>query len=568
MSDSPFQDIYNEVNGTRQDINDLANLVSDELANLKASVDVVNQEVMGVKDDVYSFKVRFEEFVEDIEKKNNITHAQGQIVILNQELKKRFGLYEEVRNNLLGILQAVDSGIVSKQVITNSTEELMLKTPRYWLSPSLIAISAWLNNNQQLAYKALSEGLKRDLLKTELIFTLINNRLKRQGASFAWLSKYFENQNPLKMPQATLILVNAYTDGVFGPDSHGECMKQISKWLDYLSQQPETIKDLESKWIKKIQVMPSESVDNISYNYMEQYCEEFPKLMNLLNYARKNQAFLNYLNIIINTTRVKKNYTDDLDDILFKLINEYDTDEFELRKKQKMCELILKYEGNKKKAKDDFEANAITMFKEEVTFYDILINAVTQEDISPNLRKLSMLLMKECIINAHRDFTATYRIQCPGQITIKLDNWSHKSEDGSNEKQMCTSYKQYLDKALQKQLDAMHPSYWLIGIACACFFWLIAAFNGISITFFVISLILVGLNILSVYNKKIELKETYKQKKYNGTSIIKGLCAEYVDWQKAYKNADSIAEKIPKLLNQYKSEDFTSNSAAKKILLN
>ena len=53
-----------------------------------------------------------------------------------------------------------------------------------------------------------------------------------------WLSKYFENQNPLEMPQETLILVNAYTDGVFGPDSQGECMVQISNWLKYLAQQP------------------------------------------------------------------------------------------------------------------------------------------------------------------------------------------------------------------------------------------------------------------------------------------------------------------------------------------
>ena len=195
MSDSPFQDIYNEVNDARHDIRELAALVSSEMMYLKQGIDVVNNEVLGVKsdvqsvkDDVYTFKVRFEEFVDDLEKKNNITHAQGRIVILNQEIEKQFGLYEDVRNNLVGILQAVDTGLVSKQVITNSTEELMLGTPRYWLSPSLIAIAAWINNNRNLANKAVNEGIRRNPIKTELIFTLISNRLKRQDASFAWLS--------------------------------------------------------------------------------------------------------------------------------------------------------------------------------------------------------------------------------------------------------------------------------------------------------------------------------------------------------------------------------------------
>ena len=234
--------LYSKVNDTRRDVRELAALVSSEMMYLKKGIDVVNNEVLGVKndvqrvkDDVYSFRDRFEAFVALLEKENNITHAQGRIVILNQEIEKQFGLYEDVRNNFIGILQAVDTGLVSKRVITNSTEELMLGTPRYWLSPSLVAVSAWINNNQTLAYKAVNEAIKRNPIKTELIFVLISNRLKRQDASFAWLSKFFEIQNPLAMPQETLILVNAYTDGVFGPDSQGMCMRHISKWMDVLS---------------------------------------------------------------------------------------------------------------------------------------------------------------------------------------------------------------------------------------------------------------------------------------------------------------------------------------------
>lgn len=574
MSDSPFQDIYNEVSDARHDIRELAALVSSEMMYLKQGIDVVNNEVLGVKsdvqsvkDDVYTFKVRFEEFVDDLEKKNNITHAQGRIVILNQEIEKQFGLYEDVRNNLVGILQAVDTGLVSKQVITNSTEELMLGTPRYWLSPSLIAIAAWINNNRNLANKAVNEGIRRNPIKTELIFTLISNRLKRQDASFAWLSKFFETQNPLEMPQETLILVNAYTDGVFGPDSQGVCMQQISKWMENLSKQTEIVKDLENRWVKKIKVMQGNEMDEISFKYLQDYSPNFATLMNLLNYARKHQVLLDYLKNIINTKKEKKDYVEELDDILFKLVNEYDEDEFELRREQQLCELIIKYNGDKEKAEADFDANVVTLFKNKVTFFEILVNAATQEDSSPNLRKLAILLMKEWILNAHQDFTARYRMSYPSNITISIDNWTAKTQNGSNEKSLSKSYKVYLKNILDKELAKIRPSIWLIGIFVASIWWLITA-NGKYITTFIISLIFLVLNIVQVIQKRKELKKAFEQKSYDGESIINAFCAEYVDWQKAYKDANVHSEEIPTFLNNYSTNEFSENSATKKIIIN
>lgn len=168
MSSNTFQNLAGDVETTKRELRAIGTLLETEfqrvhgnISALKDDVLGVKDDVIGVKDDVQSFKIRFEEFVDDLEKKNNITHAQGQIVILNQELENQFGLYEKVRKCLLGILQSVDTGLVSKRAITEATEDLMLGTPRYWLAPSLIALAAWINNNKQLAEKALNEGLTR-----------------------------------------------------------------------------------------------------------------------------------------------------------------------------------------------------------------------------------------------------------------------------------------------------------------------------------------------------------------------------------------------------------------------
>lgn len=564
---------------TSKDIFSLKTLISSEVGAVQSTVlalrndvEMVQNEVENARDDisqvrsdVASFKVRFEEFVEDLEKKNNITHAQGQIVILNQQLEKEYGAYEKVRKNLLGILQAVDTGLVSKQAITNSTEELMLQTPRYWLAPSLIALAGWINNNQELAQRALNEGLTRHKLKTILIFTLICNRLKRQDASFMWLSKYFEDQNPLEMPQETLILVNAYTDGVFGPDSEGECLVQIKNWLSYLAEQPDKVKELEEKWIAKIEVMPFEGS---SFEYLSKYCKDYNLLIDLLNKSRQNGSFMQYLKNIMDAQKEEKDYTEELDDILFKLVREYDEDEFVLRKKHRMCELILKYEGDKELAEQDFDANVVTMFEKKVTFFDILNNAIAEETSSPSLRKLALILMKEWILNAHNDFVAKYRMNYPAKITFEINNWSGDTSDGSNVDDLTESYKSYLKITLDKKLKEQHPNYFLIIALVGSLVWAIySSFGGISMYLFFALIFGLGINIYMVMQNRKELIKQFNKNCDEANSILNALCAEFVDWQKQYKEADNTAGEISPYLNNLNSEDFSKNSADKKILI-
>ena len=53
----------------------------------------------------------------------------------------------------------------------------MILAPRYWLAPCLIALSAWINDNKELADKALKEALKRNEEKTTLFFALVSRRV-------------------------------------------------------------------------------------------------------------------------------------------------------------------------------------------------------------------------------------------------------------------------------------------------------------------------------------------------------------------------------------------------------
>lgn len=570
-----FDKLKEKLNETQNEMRIAMVAMGEEFARVHSHIDDVNKEVLkngqdilDTRKDLITFTIRFEAFVSQIEKENNLTHAQGEVVILNQEIEKKFGLYDKVRKVLLGILQSVDTGLVSKNSITCATEKLMLGTPRYWLTPSLIAIAAWLSNDETLAIKGLNEGLKRNLVKTELMFTLVNNRLKRNNASFIWLSKYFESQNPLEMPQETLILLGAYADGIFGPDSHGICRKQITKWLDFLSKDEERVKSLEKIWFNKIDLLDVEVDDSIPFNTMSSTCMEWENLNKLLISAKKQKSLLNYIKNIIEAKDIKGNYIKDLDDLLYKLINEYDEDEFELKKKKALAELIIKYQGDKEKAQQDFETNVIILFKNKVSFFDILVNSVNQNDMSPSLRKLALLLMKEWIINAHNDFTANYRKAYPQNITIKISDWSGTTKDGSNLNELLESYNNFLQNIFNKALNLVKKPVIIKSILFfACLIWMFgSSFHSLADLVTVICGFALIKSVFNYFSTKSTLTTAKKQDLDRGKQTIHAFCAEFVDWQKAYKNADKIYADITKTLSRYSSAEFTANNASNKII--
>ncbi len=574
MSENTIDDLKNEMHNTQSEMHTITALMSEEFTRLHAKIDEVdhevtltNKNVLETRKDLVTFTIRFEAFVQQIERENALTHAQVDVVMLNQEIEKKFGIYDKVRRVLLGILQSVDTGLVSKNAITNATENLMLGTPNYWLTPSLVALAAWIRNNKPLAEKALNEGLKRNLIKTELMFTLINNRLKRNNASFMWLSKYFETQTPFEMPQETLVLLGAYADGVFGPDSHGICRKQIEHWVQLLSQDSERVKSLEETWLNKIKLLEIDK-DTTPFKYLSSNCVEWTRLRQLLEAAKKQKTLLQYLKSIIEAKDIQKSYVTELDDLLFKLVNEYDTDEFELKKKKTLAELIIKYEGDKEKAQQDFDTNVIILFKEKVSFFDILVNSVNKTEMSPILRRLSLLFMKEWILNAHHDFTAEYRLGYLSNITIQIGDWHASTKDGSNVNELIEKYKQYLQDNYNKIMGEIRGSIITRGIfLILCSIWMLfSSFSSPAV--FISSMFGFALikSIINFFKTRSQLKEEMRQKNEAAKQTCHAFCAEYVDWQKAYKEADKVTNDVQNYLKRFTTEEFSANSTGRKII--
>lgn len=223
-----------EYDGALNAINRNIGIVSDNLQRVSIHVESVGNEVLQVQQAVGDIESRvdhllseFRDFVQNDLMQKELQLAETRIVKVRQELTDKFGYYDEVRRVAVGILQASDISIVRQDVMNTCTEELMLRAPGYWLAPCLIALSSWLNDNKDLAERALQEAIRRNDERTALFFTLVSRRASRFDATERWLERYLSMQDPSALQRDMVIVLDAFALGLLGSDSSGICSKRI-----------------------------------------------------------------------------------------------------------------------------------------------------------------------------------------------------------------------------------------------------------------------------------------------------------------------------------------------------
>lgn len=232
--------------------------IHEGLQTIDARVDVANENLQIVYDEIGSLAQEFHEFVNIQQKANRLGQAETRLVKIRQEIEKKYGHYDIVRRTTTGILQADDLGIVKKETISTATEELMISTPGYWLAPCLVALAAWINDQPELAEKAVKEGIKRNDEKTSLFFALICRRANRKNACLKWTQRYLANQDEENLDRNSIIILDAFASGLLGTDTEGVISRQMNEWLSRLEEKPGFTERQTEQWSEAINLKRSE----------------------------------------------------------------------------------------------------------------------------------------------------------------------------------------------------------------------------------------------------------------------------------------------------------------------
>ena len=526
-------------------------ILADRAHGVRGAVSGVSQKADNIDEEIRTVKAEFDAFREFDEQQNELARAKTQIVSVRQQVQAQFGDHERVRQYLTGILEASDLSIVRQKIITAGVERLMISCPEYWLAPCLVAISAWLYDDKKLAERALTEALKRDDEKTSLLLALVCRRVGRMQASAAWLERYLAVQDPRQVERKMVTVLDAYSNGLFGPQSKELCAAKIESWIAELSEEEGFVEAQQQSWEQAIESMTDGEDYGNQYPYSRKYGKNWKDCNASINDVALHKKLLEYFTGIFekpSASNVSLNVR--LDELMENYITSYDNAELPLRREERLLELIIDEKGRRKRAEDRFAAEQKAL-EEVFDFTQLLTNAAMHADVikaSNATQRLAIALSKSWLMSAYENVVMKIRNKVPRRLEFEIEGWHQSTVDGSEEEQLCSEATEEFSRRRDKEIDAVVQSKWDIVLPIVSA--VIAVFGLFSDkTWLILGLIgAAGLTLRWYLNKKNcekrreDIRARYEDIIRDVNGIVRALCAERIDYRRDVITRESVGE--------------------------
>ena len=548
-------------------------LIERSLSNLAGSIDYVNNRVDQVDDnvkivynEVEKLANEFREYVEMQSLANRKAEAKMNLSAIRDKLKDNFGHYDVVRRTATGILQANDLAIVKSSMLSHVTEKQMIETPNYWLTPCLVALAAWINDDQALAERALAEGIRRNDEKTSLFFGLICRRIGRENSSLKWFARYLEAQDEEKLDRKAVIVLDAFASGLLGNDTENFVYQQIQEWMSNLEAKPGFTERQLDNWKNAINSKRVPLKSGL-YPYLEKYSNTWGNLQDVLEGANLNNDLYEYFKKVFEQKEETKKLKVELDKILDSLVTEFDEEELPLKREEQFEELVVRYNGSESKAHAQMALEK-SVYDDYRDFMQLLTDASMNPEESKSsvaTQKFATALSRNNIVTAFNDIVAQNTMNVPYDIEINVDTFNDKTQDGEDEEEVLNRFENLVEQEKQADLSKlklnMFEQFCLYGGAAVILYGIIKSFMDKSFAF--ITIILgIGLIIYHFTAKQKVQKliqktiEKYAQKLESGKQIIRATIAEIVDFRIEFTEKDAESKKVLDFFEQIKPEEY------------
>ena len=550
-------------------VNDGVSELRDQIIHVSRQTELVGQQVEVLsagqeltRERLEALFSEFQEFVLTDQREKQRQFAQTRIIEVRQEIEKKFGHYDTVRRHATGILQAKDAGIVRKTTIETASEELMLDCPRYWLAPGLVALSSWISGKEELAKKALDAGLRVNSMKMSLFFALVTRRAGRGEACGRWLVHYFHLQNPTELDREVVVMLDSMVNGVFGGAALRQCSDVVDLWLEDLQDDPGFVDRQRTRWAAALE-LKTPRIEEGLYPTLRQHSPTWPQLETSLAAARRNPVIHDFFDsLFTGELAIPHSLEVHVDDLLTKLVTNYDTEELPLKGEELRLRLIVEEAGDTSRADHRFAVEAEAL-QEKIDFAAMLTNAAMHPELSGASRgtqRFAVARSRDWILDGFHDLTAQSRARVPHEVEIAAGSWSGKSVDGTNEADLVANLNEnYADRITQAvEAVKMTIQTWLgvgaAGLIGAWSFLSSLSSSGGGISFFGL-LLMAGAGGFYWYkhndleNVRRRAREELEAECERALAILRAALAELVDYRREFTQNDEQAATVTALLN-------------------
>lgn len=433
--------VYNLISELDGAVNSFQNNINVHVRN----VDTTTQRVQATTNQVYQKVIQFRD---DLMKGEEKQIAHENIIRLDQVVKEQFGNYEAIRKTIIGIVRDFDINLVRNSTIEELSEELWITSSRYWLSYALIAVTAWVNNYPEVAKNALSEGSRKDAIKTSLFFCLLNLRFDRTETSKNWFKAYCRTLDPTMLQQETAVMIQAFLNGIFGKDKEleYEVIKILDEWISIISEDAQICEQLVNAYYYYVQNLGVKA--KFDYQFIANFCTNNEEVQKAFNDVSKFQQIIEMLKSldVDGEIQTDENYKARVDAVLTNLITNYDKEELEVKNQQQYYRMVVENEGNVEVAEaqyqqfEELQNESFNIGKQMVEW--VIYGEQTNTDVQ--VRKFGLQSTREWFKTAINKWSADTKANCPLQYNISIDGWEGVSNARDLDEQT-TSMKNYFE---------------------------------------------------------------------------------------------------------------------------
>lgn len=433
--------VYNLINELDGAVNSFQDNINVHVRN----VDTTTQRVQATTNQVYQ---KVSQFRDDLMKGEEKQIAHENIIRLDQVVKEQFGNYEAIRKTIIGIVRDFDINLVRNSTIEELSEELWITSSRYWLSYVLIAVTAWVNNYPEVAKNALSEGSRKDAIKTSLFFCLLNLRFDRIETSKNWFKAYCRTLDPTMLQQETAVMIQAFLNGIFGKDKEleYEVIKILDEWISIISEDAQICEQLVNAYYYYVQNLGVKA--KFDYQFIANFCTNNEEVQKAFNDVSKFQQIIEMLKSldVDGEIQTDENYKARVDAVLTNLITNYDKEELEVKNQQQYYRMVVENEGNVEVAEaqyqqfEELQNESFNIGKQMVEW--VIYGEQTNTDVQ--VRKFGLQSTREWFKTAINKWSADTKANCPLQYNISIDGWEGVSNARDLDEQT-TSMKNYFE---------------------------------------------------------------------------------------------------------------------------
>ena len=429
--------------------------IQEDVSHNRQKLDSLNSDLSRVQSDLRTLKKSFEQFVNENRKATALQKAATELIRVRQELEQQFGGYKTVRETMLGVLQATDLALVKKTTISQVTEELMLSTPDYWLAPCLVAVSAWIGNDRDLASRAIAEAVRRDEEKTALTMALICRRNNRTDTCYEWLSLYFARQSAANFTKSNFTYLNAYLNGVFGPDEKHMCDDYVAKWMKEIQ---ENGGDFESRQVEQWRDFCSDFTVDLEGQFpqLSSCVQEYSAISEYIGRIRSVDSIASTFSKMKHTEVDQQKLKKDIDQTLVTLISRYDTKEEPLRKEEQYLTAVRRFDGDTAAAKAYILESERRQTEETIDLIGQMTNVIVQKEGSrPSEKKTAVSFLSSYIRGGFERYITEKKESFPQAVTLEIDGWKGASRDGTDGAALKADFQRYMAQRHQASLQSL-----------------------------------------------------------------------------------------------------------------